>query len=337
MLFVKAKLYDGLAFFKHTTLKKIINFFKIRCSFYFSLIFKRAFVWGFPYSISIEPTSICNLHCVECPTGLNTLTRQSGNMDFHTFQRIVDELQQQLLFINLYFQGEPFLNPSLFDFINYASKKNIYTSTSTNGHYLSKLNSENIIKSHLDKIIISMDGTDQETYATYRKGGKLNLVIEGIKNLVEAKIASKSVKPYIIVQFLVLKTNEHQLLEMKKLAKEIGVDELQFKTAQLYDFAKGNCLIPNNDKYTRYKKEINGNWILKKAISNKCYKMWHSCVITWNGDLVPCCFDKNANFKFGNIIEKPINRIWKSNEYKNYRTTILKNRRSISICRNCSE
>ena len=104
-----------------------------------------------------------------------------------------------------------------------------------------------------------------------------------------------------------------------------------------HDFAKGNCLIPNNDKYTRYKKEINGNWILKKAISNKCYKMWHSCVITWNGDLVPCCFDKNANFKFGNIIEKPINRIWKSNEYKNYRTTILKNRRSISICRNCSE
>jgi len=292
---------------------------------------------GFPYSIAVEPTSKCNLNCPECPTGNKTLSRQNEDMNMQTFQKIIDDLHKYLLFINLFFQGEPFLNPLIFDFISYASKKKIYTGTSTNGHFINQENSEKIIQSGLDKIIISMDGIDQETYSSYRRGGKLNLVIEGIKYLVEAKKVMKSLKPFIIVQFIVLKTNEHQIPVMKKLAKQLGINELQFKTAQIYNYETGNGLIPDNMKYSRYKKDKEGKWIVKKTLTNKCFKMWHSCVITCNGDLIPCCFDKNAEYKFGNIIETSVFNIWNNNEYKQYRTAILENRKKINICGNCSE
>jgi radical SAM protein with 4Fe4S-binding SPASM domain len=115
------------------------------------------------------------------------------------------------------------------------------------------------------------------------------------------------------------------------------VDELQFKSAQFYDLSKDNYLIPTNPKYSRYKQENNGNWILKKSISNKCFKMWHSCVITWNGDVVACCFDKNADYKFGNITESPLDVIWSNVKSSQYRNALLKNRKSISICNNCNE
>jgi radical SAM protein with 4Fe4S-binding SPASM domain len=334
---VKTKLNDGTALIKQITIKKSFNYFKIRFSYITSIILKRAVIWGVPYSISIEPTSICNLNCPECPTGNKTLNRQSGNMNLQTFRNIIDSLYKYLLFTNLYFQGEPFLNPSIFEFINYASGKKIYTGTSTNGHFLNMENAEKTIKSGLNRIIISLDGIDQETYASYRIGGDHNTVIEGIKNLVEAKKAMKSDHPYIILQFLVLKTNEHQIPEMKKLARQLEVDELQFKTAQFYNFSNGINLIPDNNKYSRYKKSNDGNWVLKKTIKNRCYKMWHSAVITWNGDVVPCCFDKNADHKFGNIMETNIKDIWNNNDYKQFKTMILKNRKSINICINCTE
>ncbi len=334
---MKSKLTQGIAYLKLLTLNKSINFIKIHLSFFLSILLKRDLLWGKPYSISIEPTTICNLHCPECPTGMQTLKRKSGNMDLQTYIRIIDELRRHLLFVNLYFQGEPFLNPLFFDFVNYAYQNKIYSGTSTNGHFLNKESSEKIIKSGLNRIIISMDGTNQESYSSYRKGGKLNLVIEGIKNLVEAKKTMKSLNPYIIIQFLVLKTNEHQIPEIIKLTKEIGVDELQLKSAQFYDYSEGNCLMPDNTKYLRYKKLNNGKWVIKKSLVNNCFKMWHSCVVTWNGDVVPCCFDKDADFKFGNFKETSFIKIWNNNKYKEFRNTIFKNRKSVNICRNCSE
>ena len=44
-----------------------------------------------------------------------------------------------------------------------------------------------------------------------------------------------SSKPFVVFQFLVVKPNEHQIEAVKKLAGEIGVDDVWFKTAQVYD------------------------------------------------------------------------------------------------------
>ena len=41
------------------------------------------------------------------------------------------------------------------------------------------------------------------------------------------------------------------------MASQLKVDEIRFKTAQLYDYKHGNPLMPTNEKYSRYKKTKN--------------------------------------------------------------------------------
>ena len=154
-------------------------------------------------------------------------------------------------------QGEPYLNPAFLDMVKYASSKKIYTATSTNAHYLNDENAKKTVESGLDRLIISIDGTTQDVYKQYRVGGNLEKVIEGAKNIVKWKKELNSKTPFVFFQFLVVKPNEHQIEEIKKLAKEIGVDDVRFKTAQVYDYENDpNQLIPTIDKFSRYRKKI---------------------------------------------------------------------------------
>ena len=157
------------------------------------------------------------------------------------------------------------MHPKFLELVKYASQKKIYTVTSTNAHFLSERKAKETIESGLDRILISIDGTTQETYGHYRIGGSLEKVIEGTKSLVRAKRELKSKTPHIIFQFLVVKPNEHQIEELKTLAKEIGVDEVKLKTTQVYDFENGNDLIPTIEKYSRYKKQSNGKYKIKNV------------------------------------------------------------------------
>ncbi len=292
---------------------------------------------GMPLNISVEPTTSCNLRCPECPSGLRAFSRPTGMMEPTFFKSLVTELRPGLASINFYFQGEPFLNTDLHEMIGFAAQRGIYTATSTNAHYLNTENAEKTVRSGLHRLIISIDGTSQETYQQYRKGGKLDKVIQGTKEILAARKRLKSRTPHVIFQFLVVKPNEHQTDEVLQLAKELGVDEVRFKTAQVYDFENGHPLIPDNEKYSRYRKGLDGKWRLKNKMENHCWRMWQGCVITWDGKVVPCCFDKDALHTLGNAGIDDFKAVWKSAEYDRFRRSVLSNRQEIDICKNCTE
>ena len=253
------------------------------------------------------------------------------------FKETIDQLHRELLYLVFYFQGEPYLNPDFLDMVNYASSKKIYTATSTNAHYLNDENAKRTIESGLDRLIISIDGTTQDVYRQYRVGGSLEKVLEASRNIVKWKKEMKSRTPFIVFQFLVVKPNEHQIEDVKKLAKEIGVDDVWFKTAQVYDFENDpNNLIPTIDKYSRYKKTSNG-YQFKGKLANHCWRLWHDPVITWDGLVAPCCFDKDAQHKLGDLKQRSFKEIWKNGEYTKFRRAILQGRKNIDICSNCSE
>ncbi len=254
------------------------------------------------------------------------------------FEQTIDDIHKELLYLIFYFQGEPFLNPDFLPMVNYASKKKIYTATSTNAHYLTEEKAKQTVESGLDRLIISIDGTTQDVYQQYRVGGQLNKVLEGAKNIVKWKKELKSKTPFVIFQFLVVKPNEHQLEDVKKLAKEVGVDDVWFKTAQVYDYENDpNQLIPSLNKYSRYKKDSNGNTVPKNKLQNHCWKLWHANVITWDGLVVPCCFDKDAMHQLGNLKMQSFKQIWNNDNYKQFRKEITSSRKNIDICSNCSE
>lgn len=334
----KVNYNDGINFIRKLTLRRLWNAGKVLSSFYISRLTKKPVQWGLPMSISFEPTTSCNLRCPECPSGLRQFTRPTGMLKKDFFRQTIDDIYKDILYLIFYFQGEPYLNKDFLEMIKYASAKGIYTATSTNAHYLTDEVARKTVESGLDRLIISIDGTTQEVYKQYRIGGNINKVIEGAKNIVKWKKELKSKTPFVFFQFLVVKPNEHQVEEIKRLAEEVGVDEVRFKTAQVYDYENDpNQLIPSNEKFSRYKKNNDGKTISKNKLANHCWKLWQANVITWDGLVVPCCFDKDASHQLGNLKMQSFKEIWRNDNYRQFRKELMTSRKNIDICSNCSE
>jgi len=329
--------YDRLKLLKSLSLFRLLNSFVVVWSYFVSKTTKKNFHAGMPLSIAIEPTTACNLGCPECPSGLKQFTRKTGNANLEFYKMIIDQVKNKAGYLTLYFQGEPYINPQFLEMVKYAEQQKIYTATSTNAHFLDDENAKKTVESGLSRLIVSIDGTTQEVYEQYRKSGNLDKVLEGTRNVVKWKRQLKSKTPHIIFQYLVVKPNEHQIEEVKSLAKELGVDEVRFKTAQVYNYENGNELIPDNEKFARYKKQANGKYATKNPLENHCWKMWSSCVITWDGNIVPCCFDKDATHTLGSLQKQNFKEIWQSEAYNNFRQAVLTSRKQIDICANCSE
>ena len=319
------------------TIKRAWNVLKIVVSYLYSRFTRNPIMAGLPISLSFEPTTACNLRCPECPSGLRSFTRPTGMLENSLFEQLIEEQKSTLMYLLFYFQGEPYLHKDFLELVQFASKRGIYTATSTNAHYLNDEVAKKTIESGLDRLIISIDGTTQDTYASYRIGGKLDKVLEGTKNIVRWKKELKSSTPHIIFQFLVVKPNEHQISDVYKMADAFGVDEVKLKTAQIYNYENGSDLIPTIDKYSRYTASKNGTYSIKNKLLDHCWKMWHSCVITWDGRVVPCCFDKDAHHVLGKIEQISLSEVWRGAEYANFRKLLLKSRKEIEMCKNCTE
>ncbi len=331
------KLHDRLNFLSKLNATRSRNAWRVLSSYYRSQRNGQPVHRGLPISLSFEPTTACNLRCPECPSGLRSFTRPTGMMQEALFKKIIDELQDTLLYLLFYFQGEPFLHPRLLELIQYASERNIYTATSTNAHFLHDAQARQTVASGLDRLIISIDGTTQETYEQYRVGGQLEKVLAGTQNIIRWKKALKSRTPHVIFQFLVVRPNEHQIADVKALARRLGVDEVLLKTAQIYDYQQGSPLIPLQEQYARYHRQKDGTYAIKNPLLNHCWKMWHSCVITWDGQVVPCCFDKDAQHSLGNIAQNSFREVWHGDAYHHFRKQLLHSRSQIDICQNCTE
>lgn len=320
---------------KTLTAKRLWNAFINTLSFIISGFSKKTVVWGYPPIVNVEPTNICNLRCPLCVTGSMTMERPYGRMDFDHFKKFVDQVADKIIYITLYHQGEPYLHKQFNDMVAYAKTKGVYVTTSTNAHFFTPELAEKVVRSRLDSMIVSLDGVTQETYAKYRVLGQVDTVLDGIRNLVAAKKRLKSKVPYLFLQFLVMKQNEHEIPQVKKLAKELGVDRLLIKTTQVMTLAEAKEWLPANDKYRRY--ELTEDAFKVKQGQGVCPRVWMTTLIDWDGQVVPCCFDKNGGHAMGNLGNGQVfDDIWKNDAYSDFRHRMLTNRGSIDICSNCN-
>lgn len=327
--------HDFLNFIRSLSVRKILNISLVQLSYFLSVLLKRPIVWGNPFFISLEPTALCNLACPQCPTGKNDVKRGELFLDLDTYKAIVEEMAGTTTILSLYNQGEPLMHESFADMVKYATDRKIYTTTATNGHLLTARLCRNLVEAGLDRIIISLDGTDQETYHKYRIGGDIEKVITGIRLLSEARQAKR--KPFIIIQFLVFKYNLDQVTGIIKMGKRLGADRVRIKSAQIEYPESMDEWIPSHKKYSRYRRNNRGEWMLAGKLRNRCRRLWHTAVITTDGILVPCCFDKLAKYPMGNMGRGTFRQFWKSREYNDFRKKVLGHRKEIGICTNCTE
>lgn len=310
---------------------KPVNALLSGSTFIRSFLLGRPFISGMPVSASFELTNNCNLGCPECLSGSGLMKREKGYMDLELFEKVMTELRPYLYYINLCFQGESMLHPQFFSFPEFT--RNIYTVVSTNGHYLTPGNSDRLVKSGISKLIVSLDGMDQETYEIYRRGGDLRMVKEGIRNIADSrKKARSSMK--IEIQFLVNKYNEHQIKLAEDFVRQTDA-ELRLKSMQVITENGAENWMPSDTKFRRYEK-VNGRLIIKNRMPDRCPRLWFNPVITWDGKVVPCCFDKDADFVMGDLNRESFRAIWYGRLYMQFRQKVLTDRKEIHICRNCT-
>jgi len=286
---------------------------------------------GMPLFVSIEPTNRCNLRCPECATGSGANKRSAGNISTELFGRIIEELRPYLLNLNLYFQGEPMLHPQFFTLLEMS--RGINTTVSTNGHFISGGNAEKLIASGVGKLIISIDGADQETYSGYRRGGSFSEVINGLEQLTDARKQIKN-GMRLEIQMLLNSSNEHQISEVRQKAKNAGASFV-LKSMQVLDYGRVSGWMPEESQYQRYKL-VDGEYKIKSRLPDRCSRLWFNPVITWDGKVLPCCFDKDGEHIMGDANYTSFREIWNNSLYREFRHRISVNRQGIEICRNCT-
>jgi len=301
-------------------------------------------VLGYPTSLMIEPTNNCNLKCPLCPTGCSLLKRKKEFMSFDLFKKIIDEVGPYLYNLSMWHYGEPTLHPDLYKFVRYAKDLGVdYVKISTNGHFFrTDEKVKEMIESGLDNAMVCMDGASQETLDKYRSGSSFDIVVEGMKRITRIKKETNSEKPELELQFIVMKHNEGEIPEIRKIAHDVGANILTIRACDAdlnFDEIRKKSVnfVPDDNNHPFFKKGDEGNVKTKKEVPNYCHALWTSSVVTCGGKVVPCCYDPDEKLVMGDMKESSFGEIWHGEKYINLRKQVLKDRKSISLCANCTE
>jgi len=313
-----------------STLPQILNMGISAASVLWWKFFKKGFVGSTPLILMVEPTDVCNFKCPLCDKGSGRLNRDSGYLKPAYFVKILDSAGSGLKMLYLWNQGEPFLNKELPAMIAAAKIRHIFCIVSTNGSLLER-DAEAIAACGLDELIVSLDGADAETFNLYRRGGDFGKIVAGTKKLVQVR--GKKSRPLISLQFLLLKHNYRQIEQFRRLQSETGADRILWKTAQVYSSAEAAEFLPADSSLSRYADAAS---LTLKRKRFDCRRILYSAVIDWNGNLVPCCFDKDENITLGNVLNDDLKSIWKSEKYREFRQKIAAGERP-PMCANCTE
>jgi radical SAM protein with 4Fe4S-binding SPASM domain len=322
-------------------LKRLNDFLRLLGMLNFSRIFNylRLKIRGMrngaaPFAATFEASAVCNLKCPECIHAEGNFRRNTSLAGMDSFSAFLRFLPSSVFYLNLSFQGEPLLNPLLPEMIKMAAEKKLYTTISTNAQLLDRGMADKLIGSGLCRIIISADGIRQETYEAYRSGGNFAQVTEAIGLLAASRKKLRKSNPLIVVQFLVHRLNEHEMKHAAAFFRRTGADLTIFKSMQLLHHENAAYWLPAGEKYRRY---IAGEMSLKLKCEKKsyCARVRDTLVVTGDGDIVPCCYDKKGEYVMGNIFRDEFLGIWHGKAF-----TDLRRRADAGepcICANCGD
>lgn len=325
---------------RHHTPKRLWNLLKV----YLQILLRKDKAMGFPTYLVVESTNMCNLKCPLCPTGQGLNGRLKGKMSLENFKKIIDKIGAYAYSVRLENWGEPLLNEEVFDMVEYAKTKGINTSFNTNLCYLDEESCEKLILSGLEHIKISLDGASEETYSKYRIGGNFKRVIENIRLLLSMRSKLNSNTPFIEVQFIVMKHNEEEIQKTEGLCRGLGVDRLTFENLRLDMreelfsrddklIEKFNDWLPTNSRYSNF----DYNKKTRKTKPKICAYLWTTCVVNWDGAIVPCCSVYDPKFDFGNVLELEFDYIWNGDKYRASRRLIGQGKKikEDTVCLSC--
>jgi len=278
---------------------------------------------GLPTTYYIETAMACNLACPECVIGVDKVNRKKGYMSYENFETISNKIKPYAKLVYLHVWGEPLLNKNICKMIDHVSSY-AHAHISTNALMLNEKKAEDLVRSGLGTLIISIDGMTQTVYEKYRVGGDVKKCIDNIK-LLQSLNKKFNNNIEVIGQFIVFRHNEQEVQNFLDFCNEINIKPVLKKPYIRF----GSMVEPLNEDFHRERFEKDD---LLQEIS-KCPHADGTMTITVSGELLLCSQDYNADFKLGNILDKDMTteKIWKDYKYKTIRENI-KSKKPPKIC-----
>jgi len=279
----------------------------------------------FPPSIVIENTTACNLRCQHCSH--KNMTRKKGNMEEGLFRKIIEEIAREAPDTRVWmtFYGEALLlKKYIHKRIAYAKKigcKQVILNT--NGTFMDEEVQDNLIKSGLDELIVSIDAITKETYDKIRIGGDYDATVKNTLSLLKKVALSPRKKPRVVTQFSIMEENEHELDEYRKFWKSKGAimkprPKLSWGgTVDAANLATESCYVKEGDGFFDCVKKESIPNIPQTNHRYPCYWMMNVICITWDGYIPFCANDFDVRITQGDVSERTIKSIWQ-NEIRKY-------------------
>ncbi len=240
-----------------------------------------------PLPLDIEATSHCNLRCTFCDRQILVDKGMLGSMDMKLFKHILNQFDQgnRLWGVKFSYRGEPLLNPHIPEMIRYAKQRGVLdVYFNTNAMLLTEQKCRDIIEAGLDRISISIDGTEKISYETVRVGAKFDTVVGNIETLLKVRKEMKSASPKIRIQTVKLP----------------GIDDEAYKQKWKY-FADEVAMLEYTDESKR-ENGIEAKWA--------CPQLWQRLTIEWDGSVFACNNDSLRGLYLGNARERSIHDCW---------------------------
>ncbi len=299
----------------------------------------------YPIYVEIGPTNRCNHRCIFCcydffvnKTGINI----DREVMLRTLKEMAEKGVKSIMFAG---DGEPLLHKNIIEFVEKAKEFGLDVSITTNGSLLDDEKAKKILP-HLSWIRFSVDAGTSETYAKVHgvSAENFNKLIDNIKNAVEIK-KKNNLNVIIGVQFLLIPENIPDVLKIAKIAKQIGVDNLQIKPYSQHpdsinkfvvNYKDYAYLAPELEKFnsTNFKiffRKQTIKRIEEGNIYSKCHGLSFFTLIDAKGDMLPCSlYYGNQDLIYGNLYKNSFQEIWEGEKRKKIIEKISSN---VSNCR----
>jgi len=306
-----------------------------------------------PVRVQIENTGRCNLNCIMCARRFRPVA--AGDMPDDLFERILEEARP--LYVTINGDGEPLLDPGLWNKLAAAERRRCIVSMPTNATLLDEAAARRLADSGVELITISLDGATRETYEAIRRGARFDAVLENIRRLKEAVHA----RPGVRIDVLLVLQRENlyefdaawelecrlglplQITPVKYLEQETVSAACAAEEADL-DRLRAILLPRIAAEGDADRRRFLQRWlsaaekVCRPAPPGRvCLKPWTTTYITAGGDVYPCCLavDAAGSLRLGNVREKSFREIWHGHEYVRFRRRMLEDRRSVPICAKC--
>ena len=151
---------------------------------------RRARLDALPVEYIVETTAKCNLYCPMCPR--ETHPQPKADMTDEVFRTLLAEAGETAEHMMLIGLGEPFMDPKIFERIEYCHQHSVSTLLSTNGTFLDERYASKVLDSPLEQITLSFDGAKKETFEFYRKGAKFEKVRDNFVRFARIKHERRS-------------------------------------------------------------------------------------------------------------------------------------------------